>query len=824
MSLLRILLCTGFCFARVAAAETTAPLWELGVSNAPRLLQHWDACLIAQVWHDPVAAPVREHLDREWPGLVKTCGCDPLVLLRAAHSAGLRLVAQTDASVTPFAQADLGTEAATAFASLAQLGKVVAVPGADAAVRFTTTQPPLQIQRQGGWLLFGPDGQALAPTTMPASAHDLTFRLDGQRIKPLLAHLDAPIQAVVGKLLPTVAGTVDIIPTGFATKADLSASWPWLVPLDLTPCARLPASTTEVSAIGLDGQALWTAIGEPLAATWRIQDPNVVDHPLRDLGLDLSLAELVGGLSGTWAMTTTPSAPIPGYSLFVPRTAITDRIVAALVAKSGSQLPVEGQALPIPLPNGIPLSLNLGRDRSHWVVSTDPSLAATWLTANGAAWGSSVLGQLVHDHSGTDTVALSVSDTPAQLREAANGSSLIVANISALSPAERQAIPRLLSRLATLAKPGWGMLTRQGNEFHLASEGLSGGNGTVVPVAIIAAIAIPNLLESRVTANEAAAAATLKSGVFPALVQFQAGAYIDHNHNGRGEYPPELAYLAGKTDATVTRPLALLMPAFHAPQPVHVGAYVYALHTFGDPEVSWVAYAWPASANAGRRSFAISVTGILYTRDGVSEPGTFALWGDKPVALGNEPPVAPWKPYQQRYQPPARAADAPRPTGNLRKRSSNQMRQLVLGALVFANDNDQQAPKDLAQLLEKSGGDLTAKMLVHPAKPALTNPYCYVRPASNAKATQPMLVEDPAAWDGAGANVAFCDGHVAWLEAVPANRVWKLAQQLAKAPETATKGLTATDWAPVKTDLEPPAKRAPESIDPTKPGDEKLNF
>ncbi len=55
-------------------------------------------------------------------------------------------------------------------------------------------------------------------------------------------------------------------------------------------------------------------------------------------------------------------------------------------------------------------------------------------------------------------------------------------------------------------------------------------------IAIIAAIAIPNLLESRVTANEAAASASLKSGVFPAQVQFQAGGYQDVDADNVGEY------------------------------------------------------------------------------------------------------------------------------------------------------------------------------------------------------------------------------------------------------------------------------------------------
>ncbi len=55
-------------------------------------------------------------------------------------------------------------------------------------------------------------------------------------------------------------------------------------------------------------------------------------------------------------------------------------------------------------------------------------------------------------------------------------------------------------------------------------------------IAIIAAIAIPNLLESRITSQEAAAASALKSGLFPAEVQFQAGDYADADGNGIGTY------------------------------------------------------------------------------------------------------------------------------------------------------------------------------------------------------------------------------------------------------------------------------------------------
>jgi len=63
-------------------------------------------------------------------------------------------------------------------------------------------------------------------------------------------------------------------------------------------------------------------------------------------------------------------------------------------------------------------------------------------------------------------------------------------------------------------------------------------------IAIIAAIAIPNLLESRVTANEAAASASMKSGIFPAQTQFQGGGYLDLDSDNVGEFGT-LRMLAG---------------------------------------------------------------------------------------------------------------------------------------------------------------------------------------------------------------------------------------------------------------------------------------
>jgi prepilin-type N-terminal cleavage/methylation domain-containing protein len=70
-------------------------------------------------------------------------------------------------------------------------------------------------------------------------------------------------------------------------------------------------------------------------------------------------------------------------------------------------------------------------------------------------------------------------------------------------------------------------------------------------IAIIAAIAVPNLLSARLSANEAAAIATLKN-LSSAQAQVQAAGAIDANNNGAGEYGyfAELSGAVGVRDAT----------------------------------------------------------------------------------------------------------------------------------------------------------------------------------------------------------------------------------------------------------------------------------
>ena len=171
----------------------------------------------------------------------------------------------------------------------------------------------------------------------------------------------------------------------------------------------------------------------------------------------------------------------------------------------------------------------------------------------------------------------------------------------------------------------------------------------MIVVAIIASIAIPNLLAARISANEAAAIATLRS-VSSAQAQVQAGSAIDEDADGAGEYGffAELSGVVNVRGAAFPIAPPVLSGAFGNVQdvgggeggvsrsgfffkmwlPDAAGVGIAELTTGGqaggavDPnmcEVIWSAYAWPINrGTSGNRSFFINQAGdIMQTQGGV---------------------------------------------------------------------------------------------------------------------------------------------------------------------------------------------------------------
>jgi type IV pilus assembly protein PilA len=202
-------------------------------------------------------------------------------------------------------------------------------------------------------------------------------------------------------------------------------------------------------------------------------------------------------------------------------------------------------------------------------------------------------------------------------------------------------------------------------------------------IAIIAAIALPNLLSSRLSANESNAISTMRN-LFTSQAQFMTSSNVDEDQDGSGEYG-SFGELSGATNLVrngvgVASPLnpPLLPVTFQtisAQGFTTKSGYLFALflpnagaigfcdapgggpHPAVNPntcEAMWCAYAWPVDAGStGNRAFFVNQRGeILQTRMDAtvySGAGAPPAYSAAYSAVGMASPIA---------IPPAAAVDA----------------------------------------------------------------------------------------------------------------------------------------------------------------------
>ena len=177
----------------------------------------------------------------------------------------------------------------------------------------------------------------------------------------------------------------------------------------------------------------------------------------------------------------------------------------------------------------------------------------------------------------------------------------------------------------------------------------------VAIIAIIAAIAIPNLLSARLNANETAAVSTLRS-ISSSQAQFQASAKADADSDGQGEFgmfrelsgdvavrtaadgsstgsalnPPVLsgAFRTLNTAAEVSRSgylFKMFLPGAGgaAQEETKDGDAVDGDVNNDLAETTWCAYAWPANySTSGNRTFFVNQTGDITNCDDSDYSGT----------------------------------------------------------------------------------------------------------------------------------------------------------------------------------------------------------
>lgn len=151
----------------------------------------------------------------------------------------------------------------------------------------------------------------------------------------------------------------------------------------------------------------------------------------------------------------------------------------------------------------------------------------------------------------------------------------------------------------------------------------------VAIIAIIAAIAVPNMLAARISANETAAISILRT-ISTAQAQFQRAAYADEDRNGVGEYG-YFAELGGTvavrgTTRYATADLSASMALVNATGEISRNGYVFRMYLpepagVGRPEnpggggpaatldpalaeVNWAVYSFPEHFDgSGHRTF-----------------------------------------------------------------------------------------------------------------------------------------------------------------------------------------------------------------------------
>jgi prepilin-type N-terminal cleavage/methylation domain-containing protein len=168
----------------------------------------------------------------------------------------------------------------------------------------------------------------------------------------------------------------------------------------------------------------------------------------------------------------------------------------------------------------------------------------------------------------------------------------------------------------------------------------------VAMIAIIASIALPNLLAARITSDESAAISTLKTIVSAQAVTKTTGV-IDQDADGIGEYAwfgemggaINVRDAIGPNNGPQLTPAALAgsLAAVNASGVVSKAGYVFMMSLPGaggsgvtenagggsptgeDPdfcETNWILYAWPSDyATSGRRAFVVTQEGDLVQTD-----------------------------------------------------------------------------------------------------------------------------------------------------------------------------------------------------------------
>lgn len=650
------------------------PACELTMPDIARSVERFNSGAFGKAWNNPGMAPVRAAVDKALAGFRDRERdprfVDPEVIF--AH------LLATPPSLVSMRAAGTGSSE-------------IVVRGVQAIAVMKETLPKsdsVHLREVGDTLFLSPNVEVNTDLPAPSDA-DLILRWNADAMSRWTEEALPPRQAenllpIIREFLSDGSCALRLTERGMSWELRLAQQPAGIVPVRREQLAVLSLPPTSFIAVGVDGGAWWNAhrdgITAMLAAQGQSEALALADQMISSFGIEGGIQGLLAGIKGEVIIAGDAGAGFLGaMAVALPRSPGIDRLVATGLGFLQIMPPAVGAFSVLSMrPPGLGAAddfmqriafagVSVGRTAEHWWISTDAVLMSDILEGHRPALQATDTGKALLAQVDDQTSVVLSGDGRAMMRA-------LIPMLTQLggvtqTPDGPDAVARALLSLYRQSGPSLS-IGRGGPEgFTLSGDGLDGGVFAVMPsniamVAIIAAIAIPNLLESRVSAQESAAAATLKSGVMPAMVQFQAGAYVDADGDGIGEYSAPFPVLSG-VEPIQGVTLRLLAPTFNQVVP-QVSGYRYYLFwpTAQDAasrelladvaagadlrERYWVAYAVPVDPGQGRRIFAVNQAGMVYALP--PSPGPFAepQWND--LMNGGtwlDQPAGAWMPYRR---------------------------------------------------------------------------------------------------------------------------------------------------------------------------------
>ncbi len=693
----RLLAPTLFAALALPAAETL-PMMELQLSDGARMIQRWEASLYAKLWNERTLEPMRAKVAGALAGIEGNLGFTVRELLTAMRASDIRVTDMiapkadvlSDQPAQPkarlLAQFEFGAFAGRLMDLMSAANpnaEALKIPGADVAIRPQPNGNPaidhMTIARFGDRLVIDANrDEPPAPYVIKPSDADLRFTIDYRSFLTSVAAStkDAKQQQALAALksfdqyLEPLTWEMSLVPEGIHERMSQPVTYPGVLPVDRSVFSHLPPTTLMAMAMGFDSKAYWTAFEPVLLKAMADQGTAMttaqlfeqLEKGLAAQGITVTAEQLINGVKGTVLVAITTSAPFPGVTIAVPRSPALDQVLRVGLSKALQvEAPADGASVQLPIPN-LPLPVTLLADAKYWVITSDQTLAAAWSAgATGTNhWGESAAVKLALEKANPEAFIIGASDTPAVLRTL--GGFLPLLPIQ--DAKDKQMITVLLARAAGWASTGFLVGQHHGGGWEMEARGLLGFGA--VP-AIIAAVAIPNLLKSRAAAGEGSVVSLLRSGVFPAQIQFQAGAYVDQNGDNVGEYG-FLAEMAGGpiTGQPDTMKLTLLPEVWNTARPTVHGYHFSCWLPDGkggaingpdglraqNPAAAkaqsehFVVYAW-STEDATKPVYALTQSGSIYSSPKVEVSDVGPAWNA--LFGGGAWDAAPtWEPYRRR--------------------------------------------------------------------------------------------------------------------------------------------------------------------------------